>query len=97
MKLKASTQILHGLGRAQESATVFDALLKEDAADELSFQQAQIFAQQGKLDLAMERLSRAYELGDPGLTQLKIDPCLDPLHDDRRFKRLMTKVGFEDQ
>jgi len=97
MKLTASTLILHALGRTQESATDFDALLEVDATDECSVQQAQIFAQQGKLDLAMERLSRAFELGDAGLTQLKIDPFLDPLRDDLRFNDLLVKVGFSDQ
>ena len=48
----------------------------------------------GESDLAMDMFNRALDLGDPGLTQLLIDPGLDPIRDDKRFIELLEKVGF---
>jgi TolB-like protein/Tfp pilus assembly protein PilF len=45
-------------------------------------------------DNAFEWLEKAYEVRDKGLTYLKIDPCLDPLRSDPRFKELVKRVGL---
>jgi TolB-like protein len=94
MRLTASVSILHELGRIDEAAACFRALIEVESEDECSVQQAGIYAQQGEIDLALKWLYRAYELGDPGLTQLKINPSFDPLRSDMRFKELLVKVGF---
>ncbi len=51
-------------------------------------------AQLGDADRAIESLSRALELRDPGLAQLLVDPFLDPVRDDPRFMDILTKAGF---
>jgi len=94
MKLTASTLILHRLGRSGEAQTEFDALVNLGLEDDCSVQQAGIYVQMGESDLAMDMFNRALDLGDPGLTQLLIDPGLDPIRDDKRFIELLEKVGF---
>ncbi len=37
---------------------------------------------------------RARDIGDPGVSQILVDPLMDPLRDDPRFTKLMTEVGF---
>ena len=96
MRLTAYTAILHRLGRISEALTAFEALIEVGAEDECSVQQAGIYAQQGEADLAIKYLNRAFELGDPGLTQLKIDPFLDPIRSDQRFIELLARAGFAD-
>ena len=45
-------------------------------------------------DNAFTWLEKAYEARDKGLTYLKVDPCLDPLRADPRFKDLEKRVGL---
>jgi hypothetical protein len=48
----------------------------------------------GKKEEAFRWLEDAYRTHDEGLTNLKIDPCLDPLRSDPRFDDLIRRVGF---
>jgi adenylate cyclase len=48
----------------------------------------------GDKDKAFAELNRAYENREPHMVYLKVAPRLDPLRDDRRFKELLTRVGF---
>jgi TolB-like protein/tetratricopeptide (TPR) repeat protein len=59
------------------------------------YQQAEVLAQWGDADAAMENLTRAYGLKDSSLVLLRNDPLLDPLRNDPRFKDLQLKLGFE--
>ena len=43
---------------------------------------------------AFQWLEEAYKAHDEGLTNLKIDPCLDPLRSDPRFEDLVRRVGL---
>ena len=58
------------------------------------YQIAEVHAQRGELDLAFFALARAWDLADPGLIDLKIDPLLAPLHADPRFATWLAKIGF---
>jgi len=55
---------------------------------------ALIYAGLRENDQAFEWLERAYQVRDKGLTYLLVDPCLDPLRADPRFKALLKRVGF---
>ncbi len=46
-------------------------------------------------DRAFEWLEKAYRERSPYLTNLKVDPQLDPVRSDPRFRELMRRVGFE--
>lgn len=94
MRHTASTTILHGLGRAPEAETHFAALVELGKTENNFLQQAAIHAQLGDTEQSMKCLGLALDLGDPGLTQLLVDPFLDPLRDDPRFVALLAKVGL---
>jgi serine/threonine-protein kinase len=59
-----------------------------------NYQLAQIYAQRGETDRAFSALDAAWTYRDPGLGNLKIDPFLDPLHRDPRFKAMQRKLGL---
>jgi TolB-like protein/Tfp pilus assembly protein PilF len=50
----------------------------------------------GEKDKAFAELNKSYENREYFMTLLKVDPRLDPLRDDPRFKELVKKVGFPD-
>lgn len=95
MNWTGSALVLWRLGRIEE-ADAFLAKLSEDEDQEFAtVQRADNYAQRGDSKLAMKNLNLALDYGDPGLSQMLIDPFLDPLRDDPRFIELMTKIGFE--
>ena len=55
---------------------------------------AGVYAQLGDKDNAFLWLERAYENRDFFLTFVKVDPQMDPLRSDPRFKDLLTRIGL---
>ena len=55
---------------------------------------ALVYAGLGKKNEAFKWLEESYKTRNEGLTNLKIDPCLDPLRSDPRFNDLMRRVGL---
>ena len=96
MRHTAATAILNRLGRKEEADMEFAALVELGKTENNCVQQADIHAQLGDTDQAMDCLDQALSLGDPGLSQLLIDPFLDPLRDDPRFLDLLRKVRLAD-
>ena len=70
-----------------------DKLLHE-FGDAATYQQAQIAAQSGQVDLAMSKLLQAREIGDVGLALAYTDPMLDPLKGRPDYSQLLTDLGF---
>lgn len=95
MNWTGSALVLQRLGRMKEADAFLAKLSLEDDEDPAYIQQADVYAQRGDLDEAMQRLSLAYDHHDPGLSQLLVDPFLDPLREEPRFIDIMTKLGFE--
>lgn len=62
--------------------------------DTASYQYAEISAQRGDKEQAFAALDRAWAIHDPGLTNLRIDPWLDPIRSDPRFAVLVAKLNF---
>ena len=56
---------------------------------------AEIYAGLGEKKLALEWVERAYEERSERLTWLKVDPRLDSIRSDARFRNLMQRVGLE--
>ncbi len=81
------------LGNLAEAEVAMASLI-EGYRDNGLYQQAQVHAQWGNIDASIEALNRARDIGDPGVSQVVVDPLLDPLREDPRFAQLMSVVGF---
>jgi len=80
-------------GNAKSARAAFDALVASEG-DRVLYQQAQVLAQWGEPDAALERLQRARQIGDSGLIYARNDPLLDPLRGRPEFRRLLQSLGF---
>lgn len=70
------------------------ALLRKHYGPSVSYQYAVIHAQLGDVDGAFAELDKALAVKDPGLVGLKVDPFLDPIRADSRYRRLLGKLAF---
>jgi eukaryotic-like serine/threonine-protein kinase len=50
----------------------------------------------GEKDLAFSWLEKAYEVHDPSLANLKVDPGFDNLRGDPRYAALLKKVALNE-
>lgn len=80
-------------GNVKSARAAFDALVASEG-DRVLYQQAQVLAQWGETDAALERLLRARQVGDSGLIYTRNDPMLDPLRGRAEFKELLQGLGF---
>ena len=55
---------------------------------------ALVYAGLGEKEEAFAWLEKSFVARDKGLTYLRIDPCLDPLRSDARFRDLVRRVGL---
>ena len=94
MRWTGSATILHRLGRLEEAETNLANLSEEEDQEFATIQRAGIFAQWGNVDMAFKNLRLAFDYGDPGLSQLYVDPFMDPLRDDRRLTEMLARLGF---
>ena len=70
------------------------AALRQREGEMSAYQYGEIYAQAGDKDRAFAELDHAWEIRDPGMIALKIDPYLDPLRSDARYAALVKTVGF---
>lgn len=56
---------------------------------------AQVYVALGDKNRALSLLEKAYQERSNRMNYLKVDPTLDPLRQDPRFKQLMHKMNFE--
>jgi TolB-like protein len=81
------------LGHAAAAHEAMSRLLAE-LGDSSLYQQAQVRAQWGERQAAIEVLVRARAAGDSGLIYANTDPMLDPLRTLPAFRELLTQLGF---
>ena len=55
---------------------------------------ALVYAGLGNKTEAFKWLEESYRARDEGITYIKVEPCLDPLRSDPRFKDLLNRVGL---
>jgi hypothetical protein len=60
----------------------------------LDYQLAQIYAVRGEKEKAFEWLQIAFDNHDTGMLALLVDPLLNSLRDDSRFKDLLAGMAF---
>lgn len=86
---------LRRLGRRDEAEQQL-ALLHEDSADSAAYQYAQIHAQWGEPETALDWLQKALDTHDPGALNMGNDHFLDPIRQQPRFQGLMQQSGLAD-
>jgi adenylate cyclase len=93
MRWAGSSVILHRLGRIDEAEANFANLSADEEQEFATIQRADTYAQWGNFEMAFRNLDLAVGYGDPGLSQLYVDPFLDPIRDDRRYIEMVRKLG----
>ncbi|MES2903541.1 MAG: TIR domain-containing protein [Pseudomonadota bacterium] len=89
-----TTAILEHRAGNRAAADKAQADLVREFGDAALYQQAQVMAQWGRTDQAIELLERARIVGDSGLVSVASDPFLDPLARDPRFVSFVSRLGF---
>jgi hypothetical protein len=94
LRLPGLAIVAHRLGdmRAADAAL---ASLRTNLGDTGLYQQAQVLAQFGRIDAALDTLQHARSLDDSGLSFARIDPLLDPLRSRPEFNALLHQLGFD--
>ncbi len=69
-------------------------VLKDEATVDSPYTLAQVHILLGNKDEAFAQLNKSYDVREPDLMRLKVDPRLDALRDDPRFQDLLRRVGF---
>jgi hypothetical protein len=89
--------VLHKLNHPTDAQAELATLqASADGEFDLAYQYAQIYAQWGDLEKALNWLDAAYRVRDPGLIQLKVDGLLDPVRHELRFQAVLAKMQFPD-
>ena len=83
------------LGRHADAEAQFKKL-QTAFGDASAYQCASIYAAWGDKGKALESLSRAVQLPDPGVIFVKNDPLMDPLRGDPQFQAIVGKLKFPD-
>jgi eukaryotic-like serine/threonine-protein kinase len=82
-------------GRKQEALQVIGELrAKAKQRYVSSYAIATVYAGLGDRDKAFEWLEKAYEERSPGLTWLKVEPMLDSIRSDPRYRNLLRRTGL---
>jgi adenylate cyclase len=93
-RLSALPVAYWALGRKAES----DAALKEletKYALDAAYSIAEMHAYRGEIDSAFQWLDRAYRQHDGGMIQVRVDPLLQKLHKDQRYKAVLVKMKLD--
>ncbi len=63
----------------------------------LSYRFATVYAALGDRDAAFAELDRAFDERDWQLQRIKVDPFMDPLRDDPRYKAMLKRMNLPDR
>ena len=78
------------LGQKDKAQQYLDELIASEGV-QASYQHAEIYAQWGDQEKALDALELAWDIGDAGIILLKRDTDLDPIRDQPRFISMMEK------
>jgi TolB-like protein/thioredoxin-like negative regulator of GroEL len=81
------------LGKRSEAEAALNRL-RETSGDSAAYQYANIYAQRGETEKALDWLEKAYRLRDSGLYQLKTDYLMDPIRKEPRFQTIEKELNF---
>ena len=94
-RLSSAPAIYWALGRRTESDAALGQLERKYAASS-AFNIAEMHAYRGELDAAFSWLDRAYRQRDPGMEWVRIDPLLQNLHGDPRYRAVLARMNLAD-
>ena len=82
--------------RLKDRATAVQKIrrIEQLYGDAASYQYAQVNAQLGDVDQSLAALEHGWQIKDPGMLNVRVDPRLDPLRKDHRFAALVKKMNF---
>jgi len=83
----------HSLGNDAASRQALDELIARHSTDS-AYQVASAFAWRGDRDQAFQWLERAYQIRDPGIPYITIDPFTRSMRGDPRFRAFLAKLGL---
>lgn len=66
--------------------------IQQRYGDTAKYQEAQIYAQLGDKDKAIKALQSAWLLRDSGIRAIQVDPFLDPVRGDARFRGIAARI-----
>lgn len=92
-RLPGLAMTLPRLGDAEGGRRYFEELQREYGVNGL-YQQAQVLAQTGRSDQALDTLEQAFSANDAGLVLLRYDPLFTGLRQEPRFVALVRRMGF---
>jgi len=93
--LLGHAQALAAAGKQTETEAVLNEIFKLGTRQYLSYYQlALIYVFLDEREKALDALERAFEDGEGWLIWLAVEPSLDPLRGEQRFKVLFEKVSF---
>jgi adenylate cyclase len=82
-------------GDKKKAKEEFNKISKEEYPNLNPWIVAQFDISMGNFDEALTQLEYGYSIHSIGLIVLKVDPTLDPLRNEPRFKTLLKKTGLE--
>ncbi len=92
LSLTGRSIALHAGGQTDAAQTTLDMLIVEHG-QAWGYQVAQVYAQRGDVEHAFEWLDRALLERDAGMLSIGVDPLIQPLTTDPRFRQLLTQIG----
>ncbi|MBX7062458.1 MAG: tetratricopeptide repeat protein [Pyrinomonadaceae bacterium] len=82
-------------GRPEETRRIISKLKEMSKTQYVSsYRLANLYGDLGEKDQAFSALEKSYKEQEWDFTRLKVDPFLDPLRDDPRFKDLLTRMNL---
>ena len=78
-------------GRRQDALKAIPAIERR-YRDAAYYQFAQVYAQAGSIDEAVQALEMSLNKRDPGLASIQVDPFLDPVRKDKRVSAIAARV-----
>ena len=90
-RLVAEGAIAARSNRREDALRAIDALQKR-YGETVHYQFAEVYAQLGDTDKAMEALQGAWSAQDSGLATMQVDPFLDPVRNDPRFAAIQRRL-----
>jgi serine/threonine-protein kinase len=78
-------------GRKQDALKAIPAIERR-YGDAAYYQFAQVYAQAGLIDQAVQALETSWAKRDPGLATIQVDPFIDPVRKDARLSAIAARV-----